>query len=485
MMNKKLFDILPAGFEVRISGSTDISIIDICIDSRLVKVGSLYAAFKGSLIDGHQFIDDAIDRGACCIVCETAPNYREGITYIECSDVRGYLGAMLHAYYDYPTDDFRLIGVTGTNGKTTVATLLYQLLSALGYACGLISTVENIVIKEVVPAKLTTPDVINLHRLMAQMREAGCEYVFMEVSSHAAQQKRIAGLKFSGAVFTNITHDHLDYHGTMLNYINAKKYFFDELPADAFALVNADDKNGLVMLQNTHARKLTYAVRTIADYKVKIIENSILGLHLRINDLEAHFRMIGEFNAYNIAAVYGVACEIGIEKDEILAMMSGLRGANGRFEQVVAEDGSRFAIVDYAHTPDALENVLTTVQNISDKNAQILVVVGCGGDRDATKRPIMGRVACDLSNIAIFTSDNPRSEDPEAILDDMELELNSDEKKKMIRITDRKEAIKTAVMLAKSGDIIVVAGKGHENYQDIKGEKFPFDDKLILKEFLG
>ncbi len=477
-MNKKLFDILPAGFETRLIGSKDILIRDITIDSRS-------AAFRGSKSDGHAYIDNAIQQGAVCVVCEKVSNKKEGITYIECSDVRGFMGSMIHEYFDHPSEKLKLVGVTGTNGKTTVTTLLYQLMTSLGYVCGLISTVENVIGSNVIPATHTTPDVVSVHKLLARMYEAGCEYVFMEVSSHAADQKRIAGLKFAGAVFTNLTHDHLDYHGTMLNYINAKKSFFDGLTEDAYALVNSDDKNGLVMIQNTKARKLTYAVRSMADYKVKIIENSILGLHLRINDIEAHFKMIGAFNAYNIAAVYGVTRELGIESDEVLALMSGLRGANGRFDMVKPSEGFKLGIVDYAHTPDALENVLRTIKEIRSKDVQIIVVIGCGGDRDKTKRPEMGNVACDIADIAIFTSDNPRSEDPEVILDDMESQLDNQLRKKMIRISDRKEAIKTAVMLAQSRDIIVVAGKGHEDYQEIKGEKFPFDDKLILKEYLG
>jgi len=483
-MSKKLFDILPAGFEARIKRSTDIMISDICIDSRFVKQGSVYAAFKGSIVDGHQFIDAAINQGAVCIICESVNDKVEGVTYIECNDVRGYTGVLVHNFYGQASYLLKLVGVTGTNGKTTIATLLYQLMSNLGYKCGLVSTVENRIGEEVIPSTHTTPDVIHLHKLIADMRDAGCEYVFMEVSSHAAHQQRIAGLKFVGAIFSNLTLDHLDYHGTMLNYINAKKSFFDSLPSESFALVNADDKNGLVMLQNTKAKKRTYAVRSMADYKIKIIENSVHGLHLKINDVEAHFRMIGAFNAYNIAAVYGATCELGIESDEVLALMSGLRGANGRFDRVISADGSKIAIIDYAHTPDALENVLETVKEIRAANSRMFVVIGCGGDRDRTKRPLMGKIACDLGDVAILTSDNPRSEDPEAILDDMEAGLDADEKKKMIRISDRKAAIKTAVMMAQIGDIIVVAGKGHENYQEIKGEKFPFDDKLILQEYL-
>ncbi|MCZ2338547.1 MAG: UDP-N-acetylmuramoyl-L-alanyl-D-glutamate--2,6-diaminopimelate ligase [Chitinophagales bacterium] len=404
---------------------------------------------------------------------------------MECDDVRGYMGELAHAFYGFASDSLRLIGVTGTNGKTTVATLLYQLLSGLGYKCGLISTVENRIIDRVLPAERTTPDVISLHKLLAEMKLEQCEYVFMEVSSHALDQKRVAGLKFDGAIFTNLTHDHLDYHGTMLNYIIAKKSFFDNLPSDAFALVNVDDKNGSVMLQNTKARKLTYAMHTMADYKAKIIENTVHGLHLRINDREAFFRMIGDFNAYNITAVYGTAVELGIEKDEILALLSGLRGAVGRFEQVISSDGAKFGIVDYAHTPDALKNVLQTIQKVKHTSSQVIVVIGCGGDRDKSKRPEMAKEACELSDKVVLTSDNPRSEDPDSILDDMEAGVDEAHRASTIRITDRRQAIKTAVMMAQQGDIILVAGKGHEDYQEIKGKKFPFDDKKILQEYLG
>lgn len=482
---KKLFDILPVGFDVEIIGHETLDISGISIDSRMVENGFLYAALKGTISDGHDFIQKAIDNGAVCILCEVRPEVVEGITYIITNDVRKYLGEMSNNFYGHASDSLRLIGVTGTNGKTTVSTLLFQLFSAFGYKCGLISTVENRIGNEVIPATHTTPDVVNLHRLIANMRDQKCEYVFMEVSSHAVDQQRIAGLKFEGALFTNITHDHLDYHLTMKNYINAKKQFFDGLSSDAFALVNNDDKNGSVMLQNTKAKKMTYGLRTMADYKVKIIESSVQGLHLKINSREAYFRLIGEFNAYNLALVYGSAMELGMESDDILAVLSGLRGAEGRFEQIIDKNTGKCGIVDYAHTPDALENVLETIKKVNHTNAEVITVVGCGGDRDVTKRPIMAKVACTWSDKVILTSDNPRSENPETILDDMEAGLDSEDKKKMIRITDRLQAIKTAVMISKNEDIILIAGKGHETYQEIKGEKFPFDDKKILKEMFG
>jgi len=479
---KKLFDIIPVGFATQVNGSTDIFVKGITIDSRKVSSGFIYGAFKGTISDGHDFIDGAIDNGAVCIICEKAENTREGITYILTSEARAFLGELVHAYYDNASESVRLVGVTGTNGKTTVTTLLFQLFTALGFKCGLISTVENRIGDEVIPATHTTPDVVSLHSLVAQMRDAMCEFVFMEVSSHAVDQQRIAGVRFEGGLFTNISHDHLDYHLTMKNYIGAKKKFFDLLPSDAFALTNADDKNGLVMLQNTKAKKLTYGLRTMSDYKVKILESSVEGLHLKINEREAFFRLIGEFNAYNLAVVYGAAVELGLEGDDILAILSGLRGAEGRFEQIIDKNTGKCGIVDYAHTPDALENVLGTILKVKGIRSSVITVVGCGGDRDVTKRPVMAKVACSLSDKVILTSDNPRSEDPESIIDDMEKGLDEVDKKKMIRITDRKQAIKTAVLMAGYDDIILVAGKGHENYQEIKGEKFPFDDKKILKE---
>lgn len=482
---KKLFEILPGGIIYHSVGSEDVTIEDINIDSRLVSKGHVYAAFKGQVSDGHLYIRQAIDKGAVCIVAEAVDQYVEGITYLITKDVRAFVGAMLYQFYDGQSDQVRLIGVTGTNGKTTVATLLFQLLSQLGYTCGLISTVQNRIGQKVIPSTHTTPDVVQLHALIAEMVQEKCTFVLMEVSSHAVDQQRIAGLHFEGAIFTNITHDHLDYHGTMKHYIEAKKKFFDQLLPSAFALINLDDKNGLVMMQNTRAKKMTYSLRTMADFKVKVVESSVEGLHLKINERETFFRLIGAFNAYNIAAVYGAAMAVGCDSDDVLAILSGLRGAEGRFEKVVNVNTGTCGIIDYAHTPDALKNVLETILKVKNNQNQIITVVGCGGDRDVTKRPIMARIACEYSTIAIFTSDNPRSEDPDAILDDMENGLNEVDKSKMIRMSDRKQAIKTAVMMSKPGDIILVAGKGHENYQEIKGEKFPFDDKKILSELLG
>lgn len=485
MKAKKLSDIIPEGFEIRVEGSKGIKIEGMSIDSRQVSQGYVYAAFRGTATDGHHYMGQAIERGAVCVVCEEITERRDGVTYLVTANVRELTGAMADLFFDRPSEAVSLVGVTGTNGKTTVSTLLYQLFSAFGYKCGLISTVENRIGDEVVPATHTTPDVISLQRLMARMRDEKCEHVFMEVSSHAVDQQRIAGLKFRGALFTNLTHDHLDYHKTMINYITAKKKFFDRLPADAFAITNADDKNGPVMLQNTRARKITYALKSMADYKVRIIESSVQGLDLRINNREVHFRLIGEFNAYNLCLVYAAAVELGMESDDVLAILSGLRGAEGRFERIIDKKTGVCGIVDYAHTPDALENVLEAIRKVRGPKNQIITVVGCGGDRDATKRPVMAKVAADMSERVILTSDNPRSEDPEQIIDEMEAGLDDNAKKKVTRITDRKQAIKSAVMMARDGDIILVAGKGHETYQEIKGEKFPFDDKKVLKDLFG
>jgi UDP-N-acetylmuramoyl-L-alanyl-D-glutamate--2,6-diaminopimelate ligase len=482
---KKLYELLPECGNKVITGDTDFDVLGLSIDSRSVEVGFVYAAFRGTIVDGHDFIAKAIENGARCIVCESVTEINPNVTYVVTDDVRKLIGEMVHTFYDESSEKIRLVGVTGTNGKTTVSTLLHQLFSAFGYKCGLISTVENRIGDDVILATHTTPDVISLHKLIAKMEAEKCEYVFMEVSSHAIDQQRIAGLKFEGALFTNITHDHLDYHKTMKNYIAAKKKFFDQLTDDCFAITNADDKNGLIMLQNTKAKKTTYGLRSMADYKVKVIESSVHGLNLRINGREAHFRLIGEFNAYNLALVYGAAVELGMESDDVLSLLSGLRGADGRFEQIIDQHSGRCGIVDYAHTPDALQNVLDTIRKVKSTHSKIITVVGCGGDRDVTKRPIMAKVAVESSDKVILTSDNPRSEDPESIIDDMEMGLNDLAKKKTLKIVDRYQAIKTAVMMSDENDIILVAGKGHENYQEIKGEKFPFDDKKILKECFG
>ena len=484
MKAKKLDDILPDGLKAEFIGSLDVKIKGLSIDSRKVDDGFVYAALKGTLADGHQYIGKAIEQGAKCILCQEVDEVKKGITYIITEDVRSVIGEMADLFFDEPSRQMKITGVTGTNGKTTISTLLYQMFSAFGYKCGLISTVENKIGDVIIPSTHTTPDVISLHALMAQMRDEGCEYVFMEVSSHAIDQDRIAGLKFDAALFTNITHDHLDYHKTMKNYISAKKKFFDGLSKGAFAITNLDDKNGLVMLQNTKARKITYGLKSMADYKAKILESTVQGLHLQINNREAYFRLIGEFNAYNLTLVYSAAVELGMETDDVLAILSGLRGAEGRFEQVIDPESGKCGIVDYAHTPDALENVLETLVKVKGKETAVITVVGCGGDRDTTKRPLMAQVAVRMSDKVILTSDNPRSEDPEKILDDMEAGLSPEVRKRVIRIADRLLAIKTAVMISDEKDIILVAGKGHENYQEIKGEKFPFNDKEILKEYL-
>jgi UDP-N-acetylmuramoyl-L-alanyl-D-glutamate--2,6-diaminopimelate ligase len=391
---------------------------------------------------------------------------------------------MAHNYYGQPSERVHLVGVTGTNGKTTIATLLFKLFSSLGYHCGLVSTVDNRIGNEIIPSTHTTPDAVTLNALLKRMADEGCSYVFMETSSHALHQHRVAGLKYRGAIFSNITHDHLDYHQTFDEYIRVKKSFFDMLPADAFAISNADDKRGAIMLQNTVATKYFYSLKTMAEFKGKILENGLAGLVMTVNDQEVHFRMIGEFNAYNILAVYGAAVCLGEEKQDVLRVLSELNGAEGRFDYIVSPNDRLIAIVDYAHTPDALINVLSTIKNLRKGYEQIITVVGCGGDRDKTKRPLMGEAACEYSDRVIFTSDNPRSEDPNQILKDMEEGLGSAARRKFISIADRREAIKTAISLAQKEDIILVAGKGHEKYQEIKGVKYDFDDKQVLNELI-
>ena len=467
-------------------GSTQLKIVDIQIDSRKVIKGSVFVAIKGVQADGHQFITTAIEKGASVILCEKLPiSIIHDITYLVVANAQEAVAIMAHQFYNEPSTKLKLIGVTGTNGKTTVATLLFKLFTNLGYQSGLISTVQNQIGDTIIPSTHTTPDPIQLNSLLNQMVISGCTHVFMECSSHAIHQHRITGLQFVGGAFTNITHDHLDYHKTFEAYFNVKKAFFDHLPSTAFALSNLDDKNGANMLLDTKAKKLTYALHAPANYKGKILENQLTGLVMLVNDKEVHCRLIGTFNAYNFLAVYGVAIQLGENAEKVLIALSDLTGAEGRFDYFISETNI-IGIVDYAHTPDALENVLTTIAKLRKGDENVITVVGCGGDRDKTKRPIMAQVACDLSTKVILTSDNPRSEDPNSILADMEEGLTSAAKRKYIKIVDRHEAIKAAISFANGGDIILVAGKGHEKYQDVKGVKSHFDDKeqltILFKE---
>ena len=469
-----------------VQSSTAVDVADLQIDSRKVSAGTAFIAIKGVAVDGHHFIDTAIEKGATVIICETMPaSIKEGVTYVQVENSGQAAGVMAHNFYGQPSEKLKLVGVTGTNGKTTIATLLFRLFSNLGYTCGLLSTVQNHIGEKVVPATHTTPDAISLNALLKQMVDEGCSHVFMETSSHAIHQNRIAGLQFTGALFSNITHDHLDYHKTFDEYIRVKKAFFDGLSSSAFAISNADDKRGTVMLQNTNAAKYYYSLKTTAEFKGKILENGLMGLVMTINDQEVHFRLIGEFNAYNLLAVYGAAICLGENKDEVLLHLSSMAGAEGRFEYYISPNEKIIGIIDYAHTPDALINVLVTIKKLKKGYEQVITVVGCGGDRDKTKRPIMAEAAAEYSNRAILTSDNPRSEDPMDILRDMETGLNTAAKRKTISIADRKEAIKTAVSFAKGEDIILIAGKGHEKYQEIKGVKHPFDDKQVLLEMFS
>jgi UDP-N-acetylmuramoyl-L-alanyl-D-glutamate--2,6-diaminopimelate ligase len=478
---KVLNDILKDVQIMQLAGDKAMPVAGLCIDSRKSAGGMVFIAIKGTETDGHNYIAKAIENGARIIVAEAMPsNIAEGVTYVQVKDSSLAAGLMAAAFYGQPSHQMKVVGITGTNGKTTVATLLFRLFESLGYKCGLISTVQNHIHDTVEVSTHTTPDAISIQALLSRMAVAGCEYVFMEVSSHAVHQQRIAGIQFAGGVFTNITHDHLDYHKTFDEYIRVKKMFFDNLPANAFALTNADDKRGMVMLQNTKAEKNAYSLRVPATFKGKVLENNLTGLVLNIDGLEAYCRMVGTFNAYNLLAVYGVAVLTGQDKMEVLASLSNLHGAPGRFETYMSPNDKILGIIDYAHTPDALINVLATVNQLRTGGQQVITVIGCGGDRDTTKRPIMAQVACEHSDKAILTADNPRSEDPEAILNDMEAGLTVAQRRKLLRITDRKEAIKTACALAQPDDIILVAGKGHETYQEIKGVKYPFDDKEIL-----
>jgi len=467
-----------------VAGSTSVDVEDIQIDSRKVKEGAAFVAVRGGTADGHQFIEKAIGNGAAVIVCEEMPgNINNDIVYVQVENSAVAASLMADNFFGKPSEKIKLVGVTGTNGKTTIATLLYKLFTRLGYKCGLVSTVENIIGESIVPATHTTPDAINLNQLLKQMVDEECTHVFMETSSHAIHQHRVTGLHYTGGIFSNITHDHLDYHQTFDEYIRVKKAFFDSLPSSAFAISNADDKRGAVMLQNTNAKKYYYSLRTVADFKGKILDNSLHGLVMMVNDVEVHFRLIGEFNAYNLMAVYGAAICLGQEKQEVLTAMSVLTGAEGRFDYTVSVKEKVIAIVDYAHTPDALLNVLATIRKLKKGFEKIITVVGCGGDRDKTKRPVMAEVACEHSDKVIFTSDNPRSEEPAEIIKDMEKGVTPAYKRKYISIADRKEAIKTAISMAMQEDIILIAGKGHEKYQEIKGVRNHFDDKEVVKEF--
>lgn len=477
-----LQDILYKVHLQQVQGATNIQVSTIVIDSRKVVAGSVFVAIKGLQSDGHAYIDKAVSLGAVAIVCEVMPEaFVDGITYIQVKNSNEAVAFMANNFYEEPSLKTKLVGVTGTNGKTTIATVLFKLFTQLGYKCGLISTVQNQIANEVIPATHTTPDAVSLNALLHQMVEQGCSHVFIECSSHAIHQHRITGLHFTGGLFSNITHDHLDYHKTFDEYIKVKKKFFDDLPSNAFAISNADDKRGEVMLQNTQAKKYFYSLKTMADFKGRILDNALTGLQMTVNEMEVHFRLIGEFNAYNLLAVYGAAVCLGEDKYEVLTALSMLTGAEGRFDYVISKQ-LIIGIVDYAHTPDALENVLATIKKLRKGHEQVITVVGCGGDRDKTKRPIMAQAACTFSDRVILTSDNPRTEDAAAILADMEQGLDSAGRRKSITISDRKEAIKTAVSLAREEDIILVAGKGHEKYQDINGIKYPFDDKQVLRE---
>ena len=467
-----------------VKGSTEITIGKIDFDSRKIAQNDLFVAIRGTISDGHEFIVKAIELGATAIVCDTLPEtITEGITYIQVKDTNTALAVMAANYFDHPSRKLQLVGVTGTNGKTTIASLLYQLYKKAGYKVGLLSTVKIMVDEVEYKATHTTPDSLTINQYLATMIAEGVEYCFMEVSSHGIHQKRTEGLHFVGGVFTNLSHDHLDYHATFAEYRDVKKSFFDHLPKTAFALSNIDDKNGPVLLQNTVAKKCTYALKSYADYKAQILESQLSGLLLKINGNEVWVKLIGTFNAYNLLAIYGTAIELGMESLEALRLLSELESVSGRFQYIVSE-ANITAIVDYAHTPDALENVLKTINDIRTKNEQLITVVGCGGNRDKAKRPVMGGIASDLSDKAILTSDNPRNEDATVIISEMEEGVAPQNFKRILSITDRKQAIKTACQLAQPNDIILIAGKGHETYQEIEGVRHDFDDMKIVKELL-
>ena len=465
-------------------GDTSVSINNIQFDSRKIVSGDVFVAIKGTKVDGHDYIEQVIEKGANTIICENIPKITiEGVTYVKVDNTSKALAIMASNYYGVPSENLRLVGVTGTNGKTTIATLLYQLFKKAGYKVGLLSTVKIFVDQKEYKATHTTPDSLTINKYLSEMNNEGVEFCFMEVSSHGIHQSRTEGLCFEGAIFTNLTHDHLDYHETFAEYRDVKKSFFDNLPKSAFSLVNIDDKNGAVMLQNTVSKKYTYALKSYADYRAQILENQLNGLFLKINDNEVWTKLIGNFNAYNLLAIYGTADLLGLESVEVLRLMSELDSVSGRFQYLISEEKIT-AIVDYAHTPDALKNVLETVNSIRTKNEKLITVVGCGGDRDKTKRPIMAHIASALSDKVIFTSDNPRTENPEQIIKDMEVGVQPQNFKKTMSIVDRNQAIKTACQLANANDIILIAGKGHETYQEVNGVRTNFDDYKKVEEFL-
>lgn len=481
----KLEELLKKIPVTQIVGSQEINITGVDIDSRKVKNGHLFMAMKGTQTDGHAFIPAAISNGALAILCEELPDDKsDAVTYIQVTDSESAVGKIATAFYGHPTEKIKLVGVTGTNGKTTIATLLYEMFRKFGYKAGLISTVCNYINDEAVPTDHTTPDPITLNQLLGRMVDEGCQYAFMEVSSHAIDQKRISGLKFAGGIFTNLTRDHMDYHKTVENYLKAKKKFFDAMPKHAFSLTNSDDKNGLVMTQNTKSKVYTYSLRSLADFKGRILESHFDGMLLDVNNKELFVQFIGRFNAYNLLAVFGAAVLLGQKEEDVLLALSTLHAVSGRFESMRSPSGYT-AIVDYAHTPDALTNVLNTIHDVLRNKGRIITVVGAGGNRDKGKRPLMAKESARLSDRVIITSDNPRFEEPQDIINDMLAGLDAADKKKTISIADRKEAIRTACMLAEPGDVVLVAGKGHENYQDIKGVKHHFDDKEIIKEIFG
>ena len=481
----KLQEIINGINIIETKGNGNLDISDIHIDSRKVEENHLFIAVKGTQTDGHAYIGKAIEKGAKAIICETFPeDLKNDITYIKVANTEDCVGKIATTFYGNPTSKLELIGVTGTNGKTTIATLLYNMFRKFGYKVGLISTVCNYIDDEAIPTEHTTPDPITLNKLLGRMADEGCKYAFMEVSSHSVAQKRIGGLTFAGGIFTNLTRDHLDYHQTVENYLKAKKAFFDNLPKSAFALTNLDDKNGMVMLQNTKAKVCTYSLRSLSDFKGKVLEDGFEGMLLDINNVEVNVQFIGRFNASNLLAVYGAACLLGKKPEDVLLALSVLQPVSGRFDALRSPRGYS-AIVDYAHTPDALVNVLSTIQEVLNGRGHVITVVGAGGNRDKGKRPIMAQEAVKQSDKVIITSDNPRFEEPQDIINDMLAGLNKEEMRKVLCIVDRKEAIKTACMLAQTGDAILVAGKGHENYQDIKGVKYHFDDKEVIREIFA